>query len=222
MRVVRSPDIGVIGVGESTTPQFPRFLFEYLKITKKHFYSIANPTWKMGIHFLWGPRKSFEYTFDSALDAQWADLPRLNGFYCDEDFSNVNLQGALMSQGKVSARQPNNGGPEIPNSYAFHLFNPKLVASLEVVAKTLGVEFIDGKTTGAIPGANGIAAVTLEDGRQLHADFFVDASGFRSELLGRALERTVHFLQQVAFLRPRDRGGAGIAPGRTHPAVHDR
>ena len=30
--VVRSPDIGVIGVGESTTPQFPSLLFDYLGI----------------------------------------------------------------------------------------------------------------------------------------------------------------------------------------------
>src|SRR5215469_8915033 len=84
--VVRSPDIGVIGVGESTTPQLPRFLFDYLHITKKHFYNIANPTWKMGIHFIWGPRPAFEYTFDFALDSQWSDLPHPNGFYCDEEY----------------------------------------------------------------------------------------------------------------------------------------
>ncbi len=33
----------------------------------------------------------------------------------------------------------------------------------------------------------GIAAVHLEDGRRLDADFFIDCSGFRSELLGKAL-----------------------------------
>ncbi len=33
----------------------------------------------------------------------------------------------------------------------------------------------------------GVGAVTLETGARLEADFFIDASGFRSELLGRAL-----------------------------------
>ena len=30
IRVVRSPEIGVIGVGEGTTPNFPKHIFEYL------------------------------------------------------------------------------------------------------------------------------------------------------------------------------------------------
>jgi tryptophan halogenase len=188
VRVVRSPEVGVIGVGESTTPQLPRFLFEYLKISRKHFYAVANPTWKMGIHFLWGPRESFEYSFDFALDAQRTDLPLPNGFYCDEDFSNVNAQGALMAQGKCFLRQPNGGGPQIPAGHAFHLYNPQFVAALEVVAKEIGIEFIDAKITGATRGEQGVEAVVLEDGRQLQADFFVDASGFRSELLNKVYQ----------------------------------
>ncbi|HUO09696.1 MAG TPA: tryptophan 7-halogenase [Phycisphaerae bacterium] len=187
VQVVRSQEIGVIGVGESTTRQLPRFLFEYLGISKKHFYSIANPTWKMGIHFIWGPRDCFEYSFDFALDAQWSDLPLPNGYYCAEDFSYVNLQGAFMAEGKAFARQPNGGGPGIPSWAAFHLYNPQFVASLEVVAKTLGVEFIDANLTGATRRGDEIESVVLKDGRTLRADLFVDASGFRSELLGKAL-----------------------------------
>ena len=52
IRVVRSPDIGVIGVGEGTTPNFPRHLFDYLGISRKRFYELAEPTWKLGIRFL--------------------------------------------------------------------------------------------------------------------------------------------------------------------------
>ena len=32
--IVRSPDIGVIGVGEGTTPNFPTYLFDDLKISR--------------------------------------------------------------------------------------------------------------------------------------------------------------------------------------------
>jgi tryptophan halogenase len=188
VRVIRSPDIGVIGVGESTTPIFPGHLFAYLGISPKRFYAVAEPTWKMGIHFIWGPRQSFEYVFQPQLDVRWPDLARPNGYYCDEDFSSLNLQSALVSQGKAFSRQTKGVGPEIPPWHAFHIENPKLVTMLESVAREIGVEIIDGKMQGAVRGPTGIAAIVLEDGRRFEADFFIYASGFRSELVGHALE----------------------------------
>jgi tryptophan 7-halogenase len=188
VRVVRSPDIGVIGVGESTTQAFPQHIFEYLGISRSRFYATTRPTWKMGIHFIWGPRKDFEYGFEYQLDVQLPDLPHPNGFYCDDDFQDASLCAALMSRHKVFPRQPNGGGPDIPSWHAFHLENRELVAFLESIAREIGVEFIDAKISGAQTGPAGISAVVLEDGRSLQADLFIDASGFRSELLGRALK----------------------------------
>src|SRR3954463_7339813 len=74
VRIVRSPDIGVIGVGEGTTPNFPKHLFEYLGISRRHFYAMAQPTWKLGIRFLWGPRERFFYGFGHQLDAHISDM----------------------------------------------------------------------------------------------------------------------------------------------------
>src|SRR5689334_19868868 len=59
IRIVRSPEIGVIGVGESTTPNMPAHLFQFLGLSPRRFYAMAEPTWKMGIHFIWGPRGTF-------------------------------------------------------------------------------------------------------------------------------------------------------------------
>ena len=188
VRVVRSPDIGVIGVGEGTTPNFPRHLFEYLGFSRKQFYAQAQPTWKLGIRFLWGPRERFDYGFGQALDAQWSDLPRPNGYYCEDEFRGCDLPTALMARDKVFARQPN-GAPDIQGWHAFHIENKKLVDVLESTAHEVGVEFIDGTVRGVErDAAGGVAALVLAAGRRLAADFFVDASGFRSELLGRALE----------------------------------
>ncbi|MES2439401.1 MAG: tryptophan 7-halogenase [Verrucomicrobiota bacterium] len=187
VRVVRSPSIGVIGVGESTTPNFPRHLFEYLGISRKRFYELAQPTWKLGIKFLWGSRGRFDYTFNLQLDSHWSDLPKPTGYYCDESFDNASLPGALMRQEMAFPRQAN-GAPDIHGWHAFHIENKKFVEILEIVAREHGVEFTDGKVTGSERGPNGISAIHLEDGQRLEADFFVDASGFRSELLGKALE----------------------------------
>jgi tryptophan halogenase len=188
VHVVRSPDIGVIGVGEGTTPNFPKHLFEYLNINRKQFYATAKPTWKLGIKFLWGPRDHFDYGFSRALDSHWSDLPRPNGYYCDDEFRCADLVTALMAHGKVFARQPNGGGPDVQPWHGFHIENKKLVDVLERVARAVGVRFTDAKVAGAERGPSGVSAVVLDDGRKISADFFIDASGFRSELLGRALE----------------------------------
>jgi tryptophan halogenase len=188
VRVVRSPDIGVIGVGESTTPNVVAFLFDYLGINRRRFHQLAEPTWKLGIHFLWGPRDCFEYSFQPALDAQWSGLPRPNGYYCEDDFTAMNLCGALMAGGKAFARLHNTGGPDIHPAHAFHLENLKFVKVLELLAVDCGVEFIDGEVSGVERNSVGVSAVRLKDGRRMEADFFIDATGFRSELLGKSLQ----------------------------------
>jgi len=188
VRVLRSPDIGIIGVGESTTPNVPGLIFRFLGIPERRFYALVEPTWKMGIRFLWGPRREFNYTFELQLDARFPQLPRPNGYYCDDDFTNISLQSALMTQRKAFPRQANGGGPIIPDGHAFHIENVKFVAGLEVFAREFGVEIIDGKMETAERGDDGIAALILDDGRRLEADFFVDASGFRSELVGGVLQ----------------------------------
>ena len=188
VRIVRSPDIGVIGVGEGTTPNFPRHLFDYLRISRKYFYSAAQPTWKLGIRFLWGPRPQFDYGFGQALDSHWTDLPRPNGYYCEEEFRCVDLPTALMAHDRAFPRQPGGAAPDIQPWHGFHIENKKLVETLEVIARNVGVEITDGRVNGAERGAAGIAAVMLEDGRRLEADLFIDASGFRSELLSRTLK----------------------------------
>src|SRR5690242_16534469 len=71
--VVRSPEIGVIGVGEGTTAAFPRHFFEYLKLKPQKFYSEAEPTWKLGIRFLWGPAPEFFYTFAYEFQQRYPD-----------------------------------------------------------------------------------------------------------------------------------------------------
>ncbi len=198
--VVRSSDIGVIGVGEGTTPAMPVHLFNFLKIGQTRFYSHAEPTWKLGIRFLWGPRDHFDYPFGERFNGRWKDLPRSNGFYADDDSRAASLAGALMEENKAFCRNPRAGGaPDMSVPFGFHIENLKLVATLEAMAQELGVTFVEGRLGGVERGSGGIAALQLEDGRRLAADFFVDCSGFRSELLGRALEEPFESYDRALF-----------------------
>jgi tryptophan halogenase len=199
VRIVRSPDIGVIGVGEGTTPNFPEHLFSYLGLNRKLFHARAEPTWKLGIRFLWGTRGRFDYSFDQQLDYTAPDLRMPNGYYCEEDFCCTSLPSALMWHGKAFAKH-DNGCPDIQGWHAFHIENEKLVAVLELCACECGVEIIDGRVTGADRLPQGeIAAVHLEDGQRLAADFFIDCSGFRSELLGKLLEEPYQSFSDALF-----------------------
>src|SRR5947209_12026044 len=84
--VVRSREIGIIGVGESTTPALPLHLHRYLELDQAEFYQRARPSWKLGIRFLWGPRPFFDYPFCPQLDCRWKGLAKSNGYYCDDEF----------------------------------------------------------------------------------------------------------------------------------------
>lgn len=68
VRVLRSPDLDVIGVGEGSTPDFPRHLHSYLGIDPGDFLRRVRASWKLGIRFGRGSRLDhFNYGFHPAF-----------------------------------------------------------------------------------------------------------------------------------------------------------
>jgi len=186
VRVVRSPDLGIIGVGEGTTPAFPQHFFDYLKLKPQQFYAEAEPTWKLGIKFLWGSRREFYYTFAYEFQQRLPELSRNNGFFYSDESPCSGPISAFMAQDKAFPRNPD-GTPLFHKRHAFHLENTKLVAWLENVCRTFGVKIVDATITPE-RSEKGIEALITEKGERLTADLYIDASGFRSELLGKALQ----------------------------------
>src|ERR1041385_1212193 len=169
--VLRSPDIGIIGVGEGTTAAFPRHFFENLKLKPGPFYAEAQPTWKLGLKFLWGPRPEFYYAFASEYEQRF-DLPRNVGFFVNGEPSYTGNVSALMAHDKAfTARRKNE--PQLHNFHAYHIENKKLVAWLEKVSRDLGVEVRD-VTVRPETGDGGIAALLTESGERITADLYVD------------------------------------------------
>ena len=138
--VIRSPEIGIIGVGEATTPYVLEHLHGYLEIDPAEFYRIAQPSWKIGIRFLWGPRPYFNYSFLSQCDFQYAKLPAPTGyFYTQNDFENGCPGSALMTQDRAFLRDAN-GGPVIRRDTAYHIENEYFVTFLEQHAQVWGCD----------------------------------------------------------------------------------
>jgi tryptophan halogenase len=173
-------------VGEGTTTQFPRVLFSTLGLDIGKFYEEAQPQWKLGLKFLWGRRPHFFYSFSNANDDRLPGLSRNHGFYAKGEPSD--LWTALMEAGRVVPRT-DTGDPAFfgHEHLAFHIENVKLVEYLERRCREAAVEFQDATVLNVELAEEGVAALVLEGGGRVTADFFVDASGFRSELLGRAM-----------------------------------
>ncbi len=211
VRVVRSPHIGIIGVGEATTVVFVKHFFEYLKMRPREFYLEAKPTWKMGIRFLWGPRKDFVYTFSYEYAKRHPQLARNNGFYYSDETPWLGQASAFMLHDKVFPRGAN-GNPQFHNNYAFHLENVSFVGWLERRSREIGVEVTDATVTPEL-GGEGIAALITESGERITGDLYIDASGFRSELLGKALKEPFNSYADTLFSDRAVIGGWDRAPG---------
>jgi tryptophan halogenase len=190
VEVVFSSRIGVIGVGEGTVPYVPHHLHVYLGFDEHEVFTALQPVFKLGVRFQWGKRPHFDYTF-SGRQHSWRtpELPRNNGFYGFEDPSAMDLPSALMDRGKALPRRPD-GLPDLPpagSNLAWHLENRLFVNWLETACRRQGVRFTDAEVAGVETGEQGIAAIRLNDGSERRADFYIDSSGFASELLGKAL-----------------------------------
>jgi tryptophan halogenase len=216
VRVVRSPEIGVIGVGEGTTPYFPGHLFDYLKIDPALFYRDAQPTWKLGLRFLWGPRPEFYYTFTNQFDQHWNKLPRPHGYYCREDITNVDPVAALIHAGRAFPNRGDGWPRFLHGHYAFHIENQKLVACLESLCRAAAVVISDGTVSRIERDGLHVRALRLETGELVEGDLFVDASGFRSEIVGRTLEEPFEDYGHMLFC---DRAIIGGWPRTTEPIL---
>lgn len=186
VRVIRSRDIGIIGVGEGSTAVLTDFLHNYLRVPSKAFHELAQPTWKLGLKFLWGPRPYFNYTFGPGLEVRSVpEQAKPNGFYCEENIEYPDPYSALMTHDRVFSRT--NGRLTPHEFFAYHFENEKFVQFLETSAAALGVEIVDETVADVRQDEQGVTELRFASGGADSADLYVDCSGFLSVLLGGAL-----------------------------------
>ena len=188
--VIRSKDIGVIGVGEGSTTGLTRFLHDYLRVSPKKFHDLAQPVWKLGLKFVWGPRPSFMYSFGPGLDLRVEPLRKRLGYYCfgddEREIDWAEPYSALMAHDRVFPRGPD-GNPVLHPNYSYHFENEKFVRFLEDYAAAIGVQVVEDTIHEVRRGDAGVSGLVLVSGRTETGDLYVDCSGFVSLLLGKTL-----------------------------------
>ena len=193
--LIESRDIGIIGVGEGSTPQLKAF-FDKLGISEAEWMPRCNATYKAGIEFVgWSDRPGHEryfHPFPTQLDAHtepkffYATRARRTGRDVPAHPDSFYLPTRIARERRA---------PLAPANFPFHVsygyhFNAYLVgATLRDIATARGVEHVEATIAEVELTADGdVAALLADDGRRFEADLFLDASGFRATIIEGALK----------------------------------
>lgn len=191
--LIESPDIGIIGVGEGSTPTLKRF-FEELGIKESDWMPKCNATYKVSIQFNdWSPAsgvKQYRHPFISQTDTFTQRAFEVNcrtrrlgldTHVAPEDFL---INGVLAKQNKAPLTPENF---PFRMEYGYHFDSALLGNYLRDVAVGRGVSHVSAVISDVALHANGDIAYLVTDTGKLEGDFFVDCTGFSSTLLQQAL-----------------------------------
>jgi tryptophan halogenase len=196
--LVESPNIPTIGVGESTLGRIKNFC-AMLEIDEKDFMSFTDASYKMSIKFTDFYEKDggyFHYPFGNPVldnDPNMRNWMFKKALYPDtdvKDFVNTYFpHAALFEKNKFSLntnRKFKNFNPTTDVAYHFDAVKFGLWLK-EKYCIPRGVTNILGTINNITQNNNGIEYLELDTGEKITADLFIDCSGFRSLLLGNAL-----------------------------------
>lgn len=204
--LLESSDIGVIGVGEATTPKMRHF-FERLGFDEADWMPECNATYKCGIRFPgWSTRPGFEsyyHPFFTLGDREFVETFFHNVQLRQKNLKvhahpNVFFVSNLLAEERRAPLAP--PGLGYVTEYAYHFDSNNVGALLRRYATDLGVRHMVDTMTRVRRGENGdIAGVETEANGSVDADFFVDCTGFAGLLIGRELEVPFHSDRDLLF-----------------------
>jgi 2-polyprenyl-6-methoxyphenol hydroxylase-like FAD-dependent oxidoreductase len=192
--VLESPTVGIIGVGEGSTPWLRGF-FDSLGIEEGEWMPACHATYKSGITFEgWSTRPGFTSYFHPF--ASMLDNLTMSQFVHNVE---ARVQGANLyahpNRFFIATRiARERRAPKAPESFPFDIwhgyhFDAVLLGQfLQKKALERGVRYQSCHVTHATLDAEGaIASVATREGESYAADIFVDCSGFAGLLIDKAL-----------------------------------
>lgn len=192
--VVESAAIGIVGVGEGSTPQLRHF-FATLGIAERDWMPACDATYKAGIVFRgWSAAPGFAaYTHPFASDVDLHSEPafhaaaraRRTGHDVAAHPDRYFLNSRLIADGSAPIAAENF---PFDAAYGYHFDAHKVGAFLARHAATLGVVHREGHVDDVVVGEDGdVRHLLLSGGDQIEGDVFIDASGFRARIIQQAL-----------------------------------
>jgi 2-polyprenyl-6-methoxyphenol hydroxylase-like FAD-dependent oxidoreductase len=193
--LIESSALGIIGVGEGSTPQLKAF-FDTLGIAEAEWMPRCNATYKAGIEFAgWSDRPGYEryfHPFPTDLDHFtqgqffYSTRARRSGRDVPAHPDPFFIQTRIAREGRAPLAPPNF---PFAVGYGYHFDAHLIGAFLRDFGTARGIRHVDTKIASVELDETGdVKTLVAEDGRRFEADFFIDASGFRAAIIEGALK----------------------------------
>ncbi|WP_231591788.1 tryptophan halogenase family protein [Cellvibrio sp. pealriver] len=193
--VVESSEIGTVGVGEATIPTLRRF-YQSLGMSDADVMRKTSATVKLGIEFKdwYKPDTSFIHPFGLFGHAAngihfhhyWLKLKTLGDTSKLEEYS---LGIALARANRFDFPSPKPSSPLSVFDWALHFDAGKFAMLMRDYSLKNNVQHIDAKIESVQlnPDNGFIQSLRLDNHMELHADLFIDCTGFNGLLIKGAL-----------------------------------
>lgn len=192
--LVESPEVGIIGVGEGSTPTLKRF-FDMLGIKESEWMPECNATYKANIQFTgWSPQSgitSYSHPFISQVDTFTERAFYTNCRTRRLGLDTHTLPDSFLLNGVLAQKGLAPITPEhfpFRMEYGYHFDSHLLGAFLAKRAVSKGVTHYQTRATTVDQHVDGsIASLRCDNGEVINGDWFVDCSGFAAVLLEKTL-----------------------------------
>jgi tryptophan halogenase len=250
--LVESANVSTVGVGEATFSTIKLF-FDYLGLEEHDWMPQCNATYKMAIKFVdWNqegrhfyhPFQRYEVVDGFNVAEWWLKLKRGREPFdyacftvpaiCDDKKSPRFLDGRVFdyraqdyfaSQSTIQRNMLTEHRVQFP--YAYHFNASHLAEFMREYATARGVKrIVDDVLNVVLQPEGGVSHIITRDHGEIHADLFVDCTGFRGVLINQALkEPFISFSESllcdkaIAMQIPKDTAAEGIKPYTTATAL---
>ena len=196
IRLIESPHIGPVGVGEATIPPIMDFIRQ-LGIDEDELVREVQATYKLGIGYRDWTRPGHFYFHpfgptgpgigNVPFQAYWLKMFLEGSAGPLEDYS---IQAVAATQGRFTRPVHAPNTPLNKLTYALHFDAATFAGYLRRFAEARGVQRVAGEVRGVrLDPHNGfVESLTLDTGEVIAADLFLDCSGFRGLLIEEALD----------------------------------
>jgi tryptophan halogenase len=191
--LIESEEIGILGAGEGTTPNFVNFI-QSLGINIEHLIKETSGTLKNGISFeRWNAddeKDIYLHGFNTShgILKPFSEDHQLKEYAFGKNLSNdiYNYAHKISYMNKVPFVMEKNNQINGPfSNFGVHFDAKKLVNFLKKISIDRDIIRKEGKLKQIINDKNEyIEKIILEDGEEIELDFIFDCSGFKRKIIG--------------------------------------